>query len=256
MIHQSKSYLKFLRTSRNQHGVHSPFVYQLVTQCFYKLQQHTAYEIIKSYKKRIRKNKTTINVSDLGSGSRIFKSSERKVSKIGKFAGTKLKRAKLLNRIVRYLNILKALELGTSVGLGSVAIAAGNENTSVLTIEGCPETAKLAKDNFNSFNFENIELINGEFDNVLPKLQSTFDLVFIDGNHTKNATLRYFEALLPLSHNDTVFIFDDIYLNKDMTKAWELIKNHESVTVTIDTFKWGFVFLRKEQAKEHFVIRV
>jgi len=148
------------------------------------------------------------------------------------------------------------LELGTSVGLGSVAIAAGNENTSVLTIEGCPETAKLAKDNFNSFNFENIELINGEFDNVLPKLQSTFDLVFIDGNHTKNATLRYFEALLPLSHNDTVFIFDDIYLNKDMTKAWELIKNHESVTVTIDTFKWGFVFLRKEQAKEHFVIRV
>ena len=53
-----------------------------------------------------------------------------------------------------------------------------------------------------------------------------------------------------------IFIFDDIYLNKDMTKAWELIKNHESVTVTIDTFKWGFVFLRKEQAKEHFVIRV
>ena len=148
------------------------------------------------------------------------------------------------------------MELGTSVGLGSVAIAAGNENTSVLTIEGCPETAKLAKDNFNSFNFENIELINGEFDSVLPKLQSTFDLVFIDGNHTKSATLRYFEALLPLSHNDTVFIFDDIYLNKDMTKAWELIKNHESVTVTIDTFKWGFVFLRKEQAKEHFVIRV
>jgi predicted O-methyltransferase YrrM len=231
-------------------------VYQLVTQCFYKRQQHTAYEIIKSYKKRIRKNKTTIKVSDLGSGSRIFKSSERKVSKIGKFAGTKLKRAKLLNRIVRYLNILKALELGTSVGLGSVAIAAGNETTSVLTIEGCPETAKLAKENIDSFNFENIKILNEDFETIIPKLQTSFDLIFIDGNHTKDATLNYFKSLLPLSHNDTVYIFDDIYLNRGMTEAWEEIKAHDKVTVTIDTFKWGFVFLRQEQAKEHFVIRV
>jgi hypothetical protein len=40
-----------------------------------------------------------------------------------------------------------------------------------------------------------------------------------------------------------------------MTEAWETIKKHPQVTVTIDTFYWGIVFFRKAQAKEHFTIR-
>jgi len=40
-----------------------------------------------------------------------------------------------------------------------------------------------------------------------------------------------------------------------MEAAWEIIKTHPKVTVTIDTFQWGLVFFRKEQPKEHFVIR-
>ena len=42
----------------------------------------------------------------------------------------------------------------------------------------------------------------------------------------------------------------------EMEKAWEIIKNHPKVTITIDTFQWGIVFFRTEQEKEHFVIRV
>jgi hypothetical protein len=41
-----------------------------------------------------------------------------------------------------------------------------------------------------------------------------------------------------------------------MTEAWQYIKNHESVSVTVDCFHLGFVFFRKEQAKEHFKIRL
>jgi hypothetical protein len=41
-----------------------------------------------------------------------------------------------------------------------------------------------------------------------------------------------------------------------MEEAWEIIKNHEEVKVTIDTFQWGIVFFREEQEKEHFVIRI
>jgi hypothetical protein len=41
-----------------------------------------------------------------------------------------------------------------------------------------------------------------------------------------------------------------------METAWEMIKKHPKVTVTIDTFQWGLVFFRREQHKEHFIIRV
>jgi len=255
MIHQSKSYLKFLRKSKNQHGVHSPFVYDLVTKCFYDRQQKTSYEIIKLFRKSIKKNRSKITVTDLGAGSRVFKTPVRAISKIGKHAGTKLKRAKLLNRLITYLNIETALELGTSVGMATVALAAGNPSTKLTTIEGCKETSNTAKKLFEKFQLENVNVINDNFEKALKNLHSPFDLIFVDGNHSKEATLSYFNALLKLVHNDTVIIFDDIYLSREMTEAWEEIKSHQKVTVTIDTFKWGFVFFREEQAKQHFVVR-
>jgi hypothetical protein len=41
-----------------------------------------------------------------------------------------------------------------------------------------------------------------------------------------------------------------------MEEAWNIIKEHSLVTVTIDVFQWGIVFFRREQPKEHFIIRV
>jgi hypothetical protein len=84
---------------------------------------------------------------------------------------------------------------------------------------------------------------------------TTHNLIYFDGNHSKKATLDYFELLLPTITNDSVWIFDDIHWSKDMEEAWEIIKNHPKVKVTIDIFQWGIVFFRTQQEKEHFVIR-
>ena len=83
-----------------------------------------------------------------------------------------------------------------------------------------------------------------------------YDLIFFDGNHQKEATIDYFEQCLQHIHNDSVFIFDDIYWSKGMKQAWQHINEHPSVTISIDTFYWGIVFFRKEQKKQHFTIRV
>ncbi|HLW33390.1 MAG TPA: class I SAM-dependent methyltransferase, partial [Aequorivita sp.] len=83
-----------------------------------------------------------------------------------------------------------------------------------------------------------------------------YDLILIDGDHNGERTLEYFNALLEKVHNDSLIIFDDIYWSKDMTEAWQKIIAHEKVTVSIDTFQWGMVFFRKEQPKQHFLIRI
>ena len=106
-------------------------------------------------------------------------------------------------------------------------------------------------------NHENIEFINTEFSKYLKNLQPATrnpQLIYFDGNHSKKATLEYFDLLLPTMTNNSVWIFDDIHWSKNMEEAWETIKNHPKVTVTIDTFQWGLVFFRKEQEKEHFII--
>ncbi|WP_298515988.1 O-methyltransferase [uncultured Kordia sp.] len=255
MWYQIFAYFKFFFKSTNQHGVHSPFVYDLITKCFYDKKKFHAYPIIDQYRKDLLQNHSIIEVKDFGAGSRVFSSNKRKVSAIAKNAGITRKRAHLLYRLTHYLKLKKSLEIGTSLGLASNALH--NNTNELITIEGCPETAKVAQNQFDKYEMEETKLIIGEFETELSKLTNTsYDLVYFDGNHQKEATLSYFETLLKTVHNDTVFIFDDIHWSKDMTEAWEIIKNRPEVTVTIDTFFWGFVFFRKEQVKEHFIVRL
>ncbi|MES2574444.1 MAG: class I SAM-dependent methyltransferase [Bacteroidota bacterium] len=267
MLFQIKSYLKFLWHSKNEHAVHSPFVFNLITKCFYDKEskpdpsgseQAKQYAILKEYRNSLLENKTTIEVTDFGAGSKVFKSNTRQISKIAKTAGISPKRAKLLLRITNYFQPTTILEIGTSLGLATSALALGNQKASIVTLEGCPETANQCQLQLKKFNIHNIESIVTEFNSYFKNHQpstTNYQLIYFDGNHSKFATLNYFELLLPTITNDSVWIFDDIHWSKEMEEAWEIIKRHPKVTVTIDTFQWGLVFFRKEQPKEHFVIR-
>ncbi|AOW19444.1 O-methyltransferase [Urechidicola croceus] len=258
MIYQLKSYIKFLFKSSNQHGVHSPFVFDLITKCFYKKTNPKKLKLITAYRNDLLQNTSIISVTDFGKGSKVFKSKERSVDKIAKIAGISYKRSKLLIRLTNYLNTKSILELGTSLGIGTASASIGNPQSQITTLEGCPETANIAINQFKKFNINNINTLIGDFNKILPPILNNnyYDLIYFDGNHQKKPTLDYFKLSLNSIHNDTVFIFDDIHWSKEMTEAWEEIKNHPKVTVTIDTFFWGFVFFRAEQLKEHFIIRV
>lgn len=249
--------MKFLFKSTNQHGVHSPFVFDLISNCFYDKTIYEDYLNIKHYRTSLLKNNKTIEVSDLGAGSRITKSNTRLISQITKNVSTSKHRVKLLYRLVKYFKTKSILELGTSLGVGTQAMSLGNPEGKITSIEGCPNISNFSKEKFKQEQLTNIKVLTGDFSDVIETLtENTFDLIFFDGNHQKDATLKYFDTLLPKTHNNTVFIFDDIYWSKDMTDAWEVIKQHPKVTVSIDTFFWGFIFFRKEQQKEHFTIRL
>jgi hypothetical protein len=252
MLFQIKSYLQFLWHSKNEHAVHSPFVFNFLTKCVYDKKPKPEYSVLKKYRKSLLENNNTIEVTDFGAGSKVFKTNTRIISKIAKTAGISPKRAQLLFRIANYFQSNPSdseqakqsiLEIGTSLGLATAALASN--------------TGTIAKHQLQLLNIHNVKSIVTEFSeyfkNTKPKTQN---LIYFDGNHSKKATLAYFECLLPTITNETVWIFDDIHWSAEMQEAWEIIKNHPKVTVTIDTFQWGLVFFRREQPKEHFVIRV
>jgi predicted O-methyltransferase YrrM len=258
MLQIIKSYLNFLWNSKNEHGVHSPFVFDLVTKCFYNKKNYPEYSILKDYRNSLLENKNTIEVTDFGAGSRVFKSNTRAINQIAKNAGISPKRAELLFRIVNYFQPENILEIGTSLGLATSALSLGNKNSKIITLEGCTNTMAIAKNQCQLQNLTNIEYVNTKFEDYLINYQLStinYQLIYFDGNHSKKATLDYFELLLPSITNDSVWIFDDIHWSKDMEEAWEIIKNHPKVKVTIDIFQCGIVFFRTEQEKEHFVIR-
>ena len=267
MFFQIKAYLKFLWHSKNEHAVHSPFVFTLITKCFYDKKSKPAYSLLKEYRNALLENKNSIEVTDFGAGSKVFRSNTRVIAQIAKTAGISPKRARLLYRITHYFQLTNILELGTSLGLATSALALGNPKAPIVTLEGCPNTMAIAKNQLAKLssraesrdNINNVECITTEFKDYLQicNLKSEiYDLIYFDGNHSKTATLDYFELLLPTITNDSVWIFDDIHWSAEMEEAWEIIKKHPKVSVTIDTFQWGLVFFRREQPKEHFIIRV
>jgi predicted O-methyltransferase YrrM len=246
-----------LQTSTNEHGIHSPFVYNFITKCLYNKTPITDSDI-KEYRENLLSNNNLINITDFGAGSKVFKSNERSISAIAKTAGISIKRANLLAKITKYFGPNKILEIGTSLGMATAAMAFGNPSTKIITLEGCPETAQVAKEYFQKFHLNNIELNLGAFKDTLPILlkKNTYDLIFFDGNDKKEGTIDYFIQCLLYKQNDTIFIFDDIHWSREMEVAWDFIIDHKEVTISIDTYQWGIVFFRKEQLKEHYTIRV
>ncbi len=256
-MYQLIAYIKFLFKATNQHGVHSPFIYNFVTKCLYDKTNYDAYSKLSDYRNVLSRNNDTIEITDFGSGSRVFKSNTRTIRAIAKNSGTPIKRTKLFYRLTHYFKPKSTLELGTSLGIATHAMALGYPENEITSIEGCPKISAYTKSQLATSEIENIVVKTGAFKIALPKLkEKSFDLIFFDGHHNKDATIAYFESLLPLAHNESLFVFDDIYWSKGMTEAWDYIKAHHSVTVTVDCFHLGFVFFRKEQVKEHFKIRV
>jgi predicted O-methyltransferase YrrM len=257
----AKKYLHYYFTASNGkgHGIHSPFVFDFVQHVLNDKRSFYAYSQIEYLREQLMKDETVIEVQDLGAGSAISNTKNRTVSDIAKYAAKNKKIARLLFRIADYYQPETMIELGTSLGISSSYLAAACRNAKLFTIEGSASIAEVARKNFQSLGLTNIQLITGNFDNMLSGiLQETgkTDLAFIDGNHRKEPTIKYFSQLLDHSSPSSIFIFDDIHWSEEMEQAWEIIKQHNRTTLTIDLFFIGLVFFREDfKTKQHFVIR-
>jgi predicted O-methyltransferase YrrM len=243
---------------RNGHGIHSPFVYDLLTNIIEDETPFYCFENIEKLRSDLLKNSETITVTDLGAGSKKNKSNQRKIKDIAKFSMTTERNAQLLFRLVNHFKPHNIIELGTSLGLTTLYLSFPNKNANIYTIEGCPEIAKVASKIFAISNVSNIKQYVGNFDVKLPEVlhdAQQADFVFFDGNHRKEPTINYFNMCLPHISENSVFIFDDIHWSQGMEEAWNEIKQNEQVSLTIDLFYVGLVFFKKDLQKQDFVIK-
>lgn len=253
-------YILYLLKSKTKHGVHSPFVYDIVVETLNRCPKNIAklHEIEKC-RDVLLANDTLIEFIDLGAGTRT--NSRNRKTTIKQIARRSLKNkkyARLMYNLVYYFKPHNLIELGTSLGITTAYMSAANSETKIISIEGSSSIANIAVENIKKLSIKNVEIITGSFDDRLNEaLQriGKLDFVFFDGNHRLGPTLQYFNSSLEYAHNDTVFVFDDIRWSQEMIQAWEKIKKHDAVTVTIDFFFIGIAFIRKQQAKEHFMIK-
>lgn len=233
------SYLKFLYQSKNQYSVHSPFVYQFLTKGLYPKINKTNFKPFLELRKQLLKNNKKI------------------ISQLVKKENIRPKKAKILFKIIQYLQPITILELGTCIGIATAAMQLASKTAKITTVESYKNMGKIAQENFDLLNFKNIKLYHSAFDKFSNNLSENtfFDAIYINEKRTCSTTLDYFTVLINHISNDSFMILEDIHCNQDTENTWNEIKNHKKVTVSIDLFYFGLVFFRKEQEKQHFVLR-
>lgn len=239
--------------------MHSPFVFDFIIHVLNDDKDYPVYKTIEAIRQQLLNNETVIEIEDFGAGSTALKSNTRVVKNIAKTSLKPKKYAQLLFRIAQYYKPAPVVELGTSLGITTAYLALSNPAATVYTGEGSSSIAAIAKNNFDQLQLKNIEIVEGDFNATLPSVLNKFDVLglgFIDGNHRKEPTLVYFEQLLKKVGASSIIIFDDIHWSSDMEAAWDIIKDHPAVTLTIDLFFIGLVFVNPDfKVKQHFAIR-
>ncbi|MDC1221956.1 class I SAM-dependent methyltransferase [Salibacteraceae bacterium] len=235
--------------SNTRHGIHSPFVYALIEDCLYK-DVRIPLEVL-SHFEELKSSDDIVSGLDHGKGVKH----DYAVSNLARKSASQTFEAKALAGICQYHQCGRVLELGTNLGKSIAAMASVNPETKFVGVDGNGGLVNHAKSTLSALKLINIELHHSRFDEFFRQNTEQFEMVFIDGDHHFEATLKNYASAKSLLKGEGPIVLHDIYWSEGMRKAWKKIKADNDATVTIDLFFFGLVYFRREQRKEHFSIR-
>lgn len=153
---------------------------------------------------------------------------------------------RVLFSLVRELRPLRCLELGTSLGVSTAYQAVAlreNRQGTLLTLEGSPSSAAVARESVSFLGLENVELRVGLFEEILAPILAEqsppFDFAFVDGHHDQYATIAYFRQILRSLAPHSTVVLDDIDWSPGMARAWAAVQGHSEVKLAVDAGRFG-----------------
>ena len=162
----------------------------------------------------------------------------------------------LLFQLIRQYQPATCIELGTCLGISAAYQAAAlklNKRGRLITLEGAPAVASLAKQNLQSLGLDNVRVVVGRFQDTLGKVLEecgSIDYAFIDGHHDEQATLDYLEQIIPYLSETAILVFDDISWSKGMKRAWRAIELDRRVALSCNLHRIGICVMDKAATRK------
>jgi predicted O-methyltransferase YrrM len=240
-------YLKWFSKARHWKGfgIHSPFAYSFVKDVIYDNFRYPEYAKVNSITKQIKKEIKDAHIT-----------SPNKTSYVDALKiGVRRKERRLLFRIVKAFKLPKIIELGTGAGFSTSSMALANEKSNIVTLDNNSDLQCVVKKVFEKELDTTTTFITQSFDEVLEDIlqqEGLHGMVFVDGNHKKEATINYFETIMKHATPETIIAFHDIHWPEEMNDAWNYIKKDARVKITFDLFNIGIIFFNPGLQKQDY----
>jgi len=218
------SYLKYLWQRKSEYSIHSPFVFDFMKKVLYDRGSNRDYDLM-------------LRISRLLDGKKYAKRKKRK-------------EARLLYRLVSYMEPETVLTFGRLSALNTSALALGNLQTKVY-LEQSPDFLET----LNSMGVVNVNLIRRDVDEEEQFERLNTGFVFYGLDDFGDDTWNNLEEGFGTVDEDTVLVFEGIHHSRHTEAAWEAIKANEDVTLSMDLYCIGIVFFREGIEKQDFVLK-
>jgi len=243
--------------ARGLRSVHSPWLYEIYhSLCYPKALKESAITKLAFLHGQLSVDKTPLVFNELGSREGRL---ETTVFEVFKRTSTSIGEAEMIAELAAHVNGKTILEMGTAFGTTSLAMHFAAHKSRIITLEGVPEIAAIAKEHFQKYEAENVILKTGRFSETLPQIvaaEKDLGLVFIDGHHSRKPTLEYLEMILPALSEKAIVVLDDIYYSRDMIQCWSELQQHPAFQVKMDFFRFGLLIKNADLSSETFRLRV
>lgn len=240
----------------DEHGLQSPFVFQVYKEALHPSKRTKRKDVaIESLRAKLTKDNTTITSSSFGSGSSMAAAKSKQVKTIAQSGISELNQSEVIANLISFVNASHVLELGTSLGINTLYMSRVPDVARVVSIEANPELAALAESHLKKLACANAEIKVIDVDVFFDANSQTFDLIYMDANHTYEATLRYFDQAMKVLSAHGVIVIDDINWSPGMSKAWTQIITRYPAHLYLENHKLGIVFANRALERNHYILR-
>ena len=252
MIFRILSRLKYLLKARHKggHGIHSPFLFRLITEVIEDRKNNPEYEIIE----RLHNRAFEILPKNIGASfPKINHQADwslLKLSTLYNKAELPAKYRKMVVRLIYEFEPSAIIHFGPALGVNLAAMAIANNFRPVYQISGDPAYDIFAAELLSDSMIPNVCFLS---ENEVPPIQPSFILVNSPDNPGK--LRKVVQQCLRRHVDNDVLILRGIHQSVEMETIWRELIGNKIVRVSIDQFEIGLVLFRKGLQKEDFIHR-
>lgn len=194
------------------HGVHSPFVFNLINNAIEEKHSFYCYADLSDYLSQFEDKRLQPKKDNL-----------------------------LAFRLVNYFNAKNILEVGSAEGLNTLYLNAASKDIECLCIEEDNNKKEIAKKLCQGYNTDI------SFCNSLQQIANQkFDCIYINLNNYPTLTPDDLNSIIGMCHEKSFLMVKGIRTNKKQNRLWKCLTSNEDRTAELDLFHIGLLFFDKQ----------